>query len=323
MNKRYLITAMGGDIGDSVVCCLNREYGKSHLAGCDITPFVPGYDQVENFFLVPPFVEEDRYIKSILEKCAQYKITHVLPMTEGEIKVFDRKREVFSQAGIGLMIHNSRILDVALSKCKTAKAVEKMGLYSPKTWSRNVDFTELRYPVMVKPDCGCGSTGVCVAGNVRECQDAVSSIQDAVIQEYVGTSHDEYTVGIFSSGKTVVSIAFRRTLQHGMSRVVEYVKDEKIQEIAKTVADYFVLKGSLNIQMRKQNGEYYIFDINPRISSTVGFRYEMGFKDLIWWLELMDHDETDISYIPEELPVIGIRTYREKLFRTRFPDAEL
>lgn len=315
MSAHYLVTAMGGDIGGSVVRCLRKEFPKEALLGCDITPYVSEREEVGEFFLVPPYAEEERYIQTLLEKCKQYEITHVLPMTEGEIKLFDRHRELFASEGLKVMINRSDILQIAFSKFNTAEAVEKMGLNSPETWRTSETTEDLPYPVIVKPDDGCGSRGIRIIRDKQEYKRAVSQKADMIVQEYIGTPEEEYTVGLFSNGRDTKSIAFRRSIGYGgMSKMVERVEDEKIDQTARTVADAFKLEGAINIQMRKQNGEYYIFEINPRISSTVGFRYLLGFKDVRWWLDLLDGKKEEICYIPEKKPVVGIRTLGEKIY---------
>lgn len=238
-------------------------------------------------------------------------------MTEGEIQIFNKYREKTRLAGLKVMIQNSDLLDIAFSKYNTALAIKVMGLNSPKTWKPGEITEEIEYPVIVKPDRGCGSKYVKIITNLNEYHEAISIIPDAVIQEYIGKPEDEYTVGLFSNGKNVKVIAFKRMLDlNGMSKVVEVIEDKKINDIAETIAKYFNLKGSINFQMRKQRDQYYIFEINPRISSTVGFRYKLGFKDIIWWLELLDGNENEIYYKQEELPIMGVRSYEEKIFRS-------
>lgn len=316
MKARYLVTAIGGDIGSSVVHCLNKEFSRGNLVGCDITPYVSTYDEVDEFFLAPPYINEKKYIDVLLDECRAREISYILPMTEGEILIFDKYKELFKLKGIKIMINNSDILKIAFSKYDTTNAVKKMGLNSPKTWKPKENISEIQYPVIVKPDRGCGSRNVIIASDCWECELAVSKIPDAIIQEYIGSPENEFTVGVFSNGKDIKVIAFKRTLGlGGMSKMVELIEDEKINTMANTVAKAFHLEGAINLQMRKQKGEYYIFEINPRISSTVGFRYRLGFKDVKWWLDLLDGNREKIPYIPETLPAIGIRTLDEKIFR--------
>lgn len=316
MSVHYLVTAMGGDIGGSVVRCLRTEFPKESLLGCDITPYVSEREEVGKFFLMPSYEEKEKYLQTLLQKCKRYEVTHILPMTEGEIKLFDEYRNVFASEGLKIMINRSDILQVAFSKFNTAMAVAKMGLNSPKTW-RVEDMTEeLPYPVIIKPDDGCGSRGIQIIHDKQEYKIATFQKTNMIVQEYIGTAEEEYTVGLFANGKDMKSIAFKRSIGYGgMSKIVERIEDRKIDQIVQTVADTFELEGAINIQMRKQEGEYYIFEINPRISSTVGFRYLLGFKDVKWWLDLLDGKKEEICYIPEKKPVIGIRTLGEKIYR--------
>ena len=45
------------------------------------------------------------------------------------------------------------------------------------------------------------------------------------------------------------------------------------------------LNGSINVQLKINNSRYAIFEINPRLSSTVMMRHKLGFKDCLWWIE--------------------------------------
>ena len=40
----------------------------------------------------------------------------------------------------------------------------------------------------------------------------------------------------------------------------------------------------INIQFKIQNNQIKIFDINPRLSSTIKMRDLLGFKDCLWWI---------------------------------------
>lgn len=315
MKARYLITAVGGDIGSSVIRHLGKEFAKESLLSCDITSYASGRADAGEFFLVPPYADAEQYVDVLLKECGRRAITHILPMTEGEIIVFDQNRRLFEQAGIRLMIQDQKLLSIALSKSETARAVKAVGLKSPRTW-RPGDMEADAYPVVVKADRGCGSKHVRVANNRQEYDLALAVIPDAVVQEYVGSPEEEYTMGVFSDGTQTRCMAFRRTLSGGMTSMAELVEDEKLYHIARVAAEKLSLKGSINIQMRKQGGDYYIFEINPRISSTVGFRNLLGFQDVLWWLRLLDGETGFLDGTKQEHPpVVGVRTFGETIFR--------
>ena len=113
-------------------------------------------------------------------------------------------------------------METDFSKYNTARVVKQMGLNSPKTWKCGENIDEIIYPVIIKPDKGCGSRDIRIVKNLQEYEMSVLQIPDVIVQEYIGSSEEEYTVGVFSNGKDVKEIAFKRTLGFGgMSRMVE------------------------------------------------------------------------------------------------------
>jgi len=76
------------------------------------------------------------------------------------------------------------------------------------------------------------------------------------------------------------------------------------------------LIGAINVQLRMKDNEPYIFEINPRFSSTVGFRHRMGFQDFLWSIEhALGLQISD--YTP---PPIGTKIYRVGQEIIRYPD---
>jgi carbamoyl-phosphate synthase large subunit len=65
--------------------------------------------------------------------------------------------------------------------------------------------------------------------------------------------------------------------------------------------------------MRKFEDDYFVFEINPRISSTMSFRLQMGFNDVAWWIDMMDKKNVEKYTVPNE-NIYGVRNVEEKLF---------
>ena len=315
MKRKILVTAIGGDIGSAVVRCLKEEFPEDIIIGCDISRYNQGRDYVDKFFIAPPYSEVKKYCTFIENVCNEENITHFIPITEPEILILDGNRDFFNKYNIKLAINNSFLLDIAMNKYKTATYLLNNNILTPKSWRPSELDKQFLYPVIVKGEQGCGSKNVRVVNNQGEYIEALKSIKNPFIQEYVGNEYEEYTVGIFSDGTVVKSIAFKRKLGYGgMSIHVESVNDEKLNSIAIKTAHLLKLVGCMNIQLRKQNDNYYIFEINPRISSTVGFRHKIGFKDVIWWIRLLDNELGDIRNVKIQENIIGIRTLDEKIY---------
>jgi carbamoyl-phosphate synthase large subunit len=94
-------------------------------------------------------------------------------------------------------------------------------------------------------------------------------------------------------------------LNEVMSSLV-FVKNPIIQEfIPDQDGEYTV-----GVFARKHEGEYYIFEINPRFSSTVHIRSKMGFNDVLW--SLKDSDEYK-SFDPSQLETITFAVYQSEV----------
>jgi carbamoyl-phosphate synthase large subunit len=311
LSRNVFVTAIGGDIACATLRCIVRNHASDYIIGCDIAPHVQGIMYVNEFVIAPAYKDIYAYLSFIKKICIEKKITHFLPMTEAEIKIMNYNRDFFQEHNIKLMINNELVIQIASSKYKTASFLRSHNILAPQTFYEEDYKDKLSYPIIIKPDSSCGSKNIHIVYNDEEILSALSKPNHYVFQEYIGSADEEYTVGIFSDGNDIKSIALKRKLGFGgMSVFVETIDDPKVDKIAIQVAKSLQLKGSINIQMRKMQEYYYIFEINPRISSTVGFRDMFGFHDVIWWLDLLDGIENNVEY-KTVAGRIGIKTLDE------------
>lgn len=309
--KRILISAIGGDVGYGVIKALKASSHDLYFVGVDVKKYNAAYDLMDEFYEAPPFSDVPKWLQFVQEIIKKCQIDIFWPITEPEMKIVDKNRDLFEQ--VHVVMNKSNILEIALDKAKTASFLQANGIQTPKTWD-SIEYCEQKFPLIVKEAFGCGSHAVKLVNDRKELEQAVLEMQNPIIQEYVGNESDEYTLAVFTDKKTVNHIAFKRTLGlGGMSQYVELVVDEEFKNIAETIAYAFKLEGSVNIQMRKKNGKYYVFEINPRISSTIGFRYRLGFNDVSWWLDMIEGNEIFPYHSPEK-NVYGIRAVEEKIF---------
>ncbi|MCM1082002.1 MAG: ATP-grasp domain-containing protein [Clostridium sp.] len=293
--RRILVTAISGDIGNGVLKILQEEKDVL-LFGCDCNAVAVGMDLVSKFWQCPLAVHEN-YIDFILKICENYNIEYLIPVNEREIEIIGKNRHLFDARNIKLVIQQDNVLNICLDKARTMEFLDENGFDIPKTLSN------IKY--ICKPRKSNGSKNM-IVGNLLEALDS----DDYIIQEYI-EGEGEYTVGIFKNADIENIIAFRRVLKNGYSYQVELVKDKKLHEIAHKVATLLNLSGYINIQLMLKNKRYYIFEINPRISGTVRFRDGLGFRDVIWWLDMLDGKKVE-QYECKCKKAVGIKELNEK-----------
>lgn len=307
--RKILVTAISGDIGNGILKILKSE--DNILYGCDVNEIAVGMDLVEEFWQCRYAVEEG-YVDELLEKCIRYGITHLIPVNEREIEVIGSQRHRFEQADIKVVIQSQRILEICLDKYATAEFLADNGFDVPATYtsvSRRLD-TDKRY--ICKPRKSNGSKDIFVfSGSEAHNSVITDRISDScILQEYI-ESDDEYTVGLFRQEPTVNIIIFRRKLKDGYSSQVELTENDTIYNMAVKIAKLLELEGYINIQLRRKDDRYYIFEINPRISGTVRFRHMLGYTDVLWWLDLLDQNEIK-PYLQKYKKALGVRELNEK-----------
>ncbi|RXI47036.1 hypothetical protein DP130_10310 [Clostridium tetani] len=311
--KNILVTGIGGDIGQGIIKCLIDVNYASNLYGCDLDKYAAGQKLVKDFFLAPRVDVEEKYIEFLKKIIEEKNIEYIVPSTEAEIKLLGKYRNSKVFKDVNILINNQLILDTFLDKYKTITFFYENKIMCPKTYLIQ-EFTEqLPFPVILKLREGAGRKGFFIVNNKDDLTYFKRNYKKTIIQEIVGDIDHEYTIGVFSDGKKVNSIGFRRYLGYGsLSKYVEIENDTKIQELAEKIASITNLKGSINIQARKVKGDYIPFEINPRLSSTLYFRNYFGFQDLKWWIDI--NENIEVEYKPRYSKGIGIKTVGEVFF---------
>lgn len=287
--RRIFLTGIGGDVACAIIRCIFDKCQGDELYGIDIREYTPYMKLFKHVEIAPRYTDSIYwdYIKAFV---LNHEITHFIPTTEPEILIMNEHRVFFENNNIKLLLNNEKVLDICTSKYKTSKYLHDIGIDVPRTFKAEEYSGELGYPFILKADFGRGSSSLKIINTEADWMEA--SKKNMVCQQLIGVKDKEYTIGVFSNGHDVHSITMRRELGlGGMSIYVECCDIPEITEIARKVAKALQLYGSINIQLREENNKYYIFEINPRLSSTTGFRHLMGFTDVIWWLQTIDDEE--------------------------------
>lgn len=304
-----LVSAISGNVATGILRSLS---GHGYcLFGCDVGEYPAGIDLVKHCYRVP-YAKEDGYVSRLLQICDSENIQAVIPVNEKELEVLDKNRTVFAKQNIKLIMNNSFILHTCLDKYLCMRELERIGIQVPKT-TLSENFQSDMGDYILKPRFGCGSKQlkrVSEAEDVRQCEKEFGN--SLIVQEYLPDETGEYTMGVFSDGKTTRCIVFRRKLSHGYTTFVELVHDEEMEKIGLVVAEKWNLCGSINIQMRKKNGTAYVFEINPRLSGTTHFRALLGFNDALWWCKTVAGQSIP-PYVPQYGEAIGVREMNEKI----------
>jgi len=308
-----MVTAVGGGgFGEQILKALRLSGLDLEIVGTDMSPVSTGLCKVERGYVVPP-ASDARYPDILLSLCRRHGVLAVFPGSEAELKVLSACRSLFADAGIVLPINPADVIDIGLDKTRTFSFLDANGFACPKTFVVRAEADLARVdvaPCVLKPSIGGGgSVNVMIAQRPAEVQMLgrylLSLYDEFIVQEYVGTPEEEYTVGVLTSmdGEFINSIALKRNILSSLSNRVRVPNRSGNGALGRTLAissgisqgfiDRFPevtaaceaiaarlgSRSAINLQCRVVGGRVYVFEINPRFSGTTSLRAMVGFNE--------------------------------------------
>lgn len=301
--QNLFLTGCGGDIAISIARLVREDGLATRLIGADVQKDHAGqafFDEVIQL----PRADSPGYLDALGSVVAAYEPDLVVPLSEAELARLSAEN-IPEQLRSRLLMANARSIQVGLDKLLTFETLSAAGIPVPRTGLVGHG-PPPPLPCIVKLRRGQGSKGLTLVEdwNVHH---VFSTRAGDLWQEYLSESDQEFTCGLFRSAtQPLRSIVFRRTLSGGLTGSAEVVEDSRISRELERIADALELEGAINVQLRLEKGEPRIFEINPRFSSTVGFRHRLGFRDFEWSV-LTAFGEPLPAYSP---PPAGVRMYR-------------
>lgn len=326
---RVLVTAIGGGgHGDQILKALRLAPSSQYkIFGADSNPECPQASLVEKFVTLPS-ANDPSYMTVLLQICKKLQVQALFHGCEPELLLFAVNRRRFKDAGIFLPINNTALIQLCMDKAKTSARLAELGFSTPRylyvTSKRELGAIDW-FPIVVKPAVGSGgSTNVYIAQDNKELKALATYlglgtiISGFMIQEYVGTPDQEFTVGVLHDldGHYVNAIAVRRLMNSGLSMRTRVVNRTGRKELGpclvissgvsqghigryrevttqcREIADRLGSCGPLNVQCRFVDGKVRVFEINPRFSGTTSLRAMAGLNepDLLVRRHMLDQD---------------------------------
>lgn len=301
MKKKFFLSSIGGLLAQNVASCIRDEFPDAQIIGSDTHKEHAG-SNFADMVLIVERVESEKFLSSLSDNLREHKPQYYFPLNESELRLLSSLSSkdldgLFKETQI--VWSGKRVLDTFLDKESTMIFLDTIQLKRPKSYLSN-DFGSYKYPLIVKPRNSSGSKSLFLCNNLDELKSSLVFVKNPIIQEFIPDQDGEYTVGVFAKkGNGVRTISFRRRLSPGGGTSwCETYYDSNLVGICESIAKAIDLDGSINVQLRKFEGEYYIFEINPRFSSTVHIRYKLGFNDVLWSLEdSYDYKSFDASVL--------------------------
>jgi len=287
MNPSVMITGVGAVIGQGIIKSLQDQKIQYRLIGIDADPHSVGFQWTDNNYTVPR-ANDPRWMDSIIEICNRERVVLILPGIVQDVKSFLHHFEKIVNNTHALPLLNSpEALRVGFDKWElylfSTQNNIKMPLTQLATHESILTIQGSYYPFLLKPRGGMAGKGIYRAENADDLNFWMKRlpVNEYILQQYIGSDDDEYTVSIFGfkNGDISEPFALKRKLNYGSTFEAETINDPALSEVVSCMAKKLNIVGPTNFQFRKLDDGYYLMEVNPRFSSSTSIKSAFGFNE--------------------------------------------
>ena len=106
---------------------------------------------------------------------------------------------------------------------------------------------------------------------------AVNKYNQNEITAYKHIDGDEYTIDCYPlNGRAITTIRKRVEVKNGVCIKAKITQNEQLTDTAQKLVDHFHLNHPFCFQVIKQNSEYYLIDLNPRLGGGTSLSAATG-----------------------------------------------
>ena len=275
---KVLITSAGCGNSVSVIKCLNKQNELPiHITAIDMDESSAGL-HLANEHLIAPSIEDEScdYIDFLISTCREREIDVLFCSADHDNAIVSENKEEVELSGVTALCNEEDVTLRCSNKIKAIQHCVNNDIRIPKTNSgliresgrvihESIDWL----PLIIKPAVGRGGKLNKIIRSEEEKRRVVLE-KEFFYQEFIDGK--EYSIDTLSDrdGKCLAVLPRERVLvKAGESVKTKIVKDEKLIEYGKNLAELFELQGVGCLQCIEKDGKLYFIEINPRYGTGV------------------------------------------------------
>jgi carbamoyl-phosphate synthase large subunit len=283
-----------------------RRAGATTVAA-DVNPLAPALYRADRYALVPR-IDEDGYLPALRALVEEHDVRLIVPLTDLDQVTLAETRD---ELGALVLLPDAETVERLGDKYLAHLLFEEHGIASPPTWLPNTVPDDASFPLLVKARHGFGSRHIYRAEDRAQLGFFLGYTPvDSIVQACLGG--EEFSIDVFCDLDGRCLNAIPRTMiesKGGESIKGMTIRDERLIELARDVAEKLRLVGPANVQcFREEDGTHFITDINPRFGGGFPLPLVAGGR----------YPELALALARGERPEPRLGDFREGIVMTRF-----
>ena len=283
-----------------------RRAGATTVAA-DVNPLAPALYCADRYALVPR-IDDAGYLPALRALVEEHDVRLVVPLTDLDQVTLAESRD---ELGTLVLLPDAETVERLGDKYLAHLLFEERGIASPPTWLANTVPDDAALPLLVKARHGFGSRHIYRAEDRAQLGFFLGYTPvDSIVQACL--TGEEFSIDVLCDLDGHCLNAIPRTLiesKGGESIKGMTIRDERLIELARDVAEKLRLVGPANIQcFREEDGSHFITDINPRFGGGFPLPLAAGGR----------YPELALALARGERPEPRLGDFREGIVMTRF-----
>ena len=276
--KTVLLTGAGGPAPSGMISVL-RKWGY-RVISVDMHPHSPAFFLSDKSYVVPAGHSKE-FLPKLKTICEREKVDAIISVVDEElVNVIE-----LENFGIKVIQPLLNFTTLCLDKYKCMKKLRELGLAAPETWLASEVPENATYPLFVKPRVGRGSRGIGKVENSYELAEFIKesaySAEELLSQPYLPGTEYTVSVVVWRDGEVQSVVPKEIISKIGVTKMAITRKNKKIHQLCRDIQNKLKANGPFNVQLRLDNqGDPYVFEINPRFSTSITLTMASGIDEL-------------------------------------------
>jgi len=274
-----LITGAGGVATPSLIQRLQRLGYR--VVAADLDPQAVGLYLADAAYEVPAGGSPD-FPSALVRICERESVSAVIPLVDEELEA----ALALEARGTIVLLPRLEFVRTCLDKLALMRALDAAGIGAPATWLASAPPETPVFPLVAKPRTGRGSKGLSILRNQSDLGMMLASNplppDRVLLQQYI--DGPEFTVSVLAwrDGEVQAVVPKEIICKRGITRLAVTRRNAAVDAVCRAVQRELHADGPFNVQLRldRASGKPFIFEINPRFSTTVSLTIAAGVDEV-------------------------------------------
>lgn len=226
-----------------------------------------------------PYLNDDDFVSEIKKTVEEKRIRFLIPAMDEAGYILKKNEQII---GCEVVYPEISIAEILRKKSSTYEILQNV-IKTPEVY-KDINETEGKLPVFIKPDIGYGSRGARIIDKKEDLESISSNKYDFIVMENLPGK--EFTIDCFSDNNANLIFSGARErdrVRMGVSVSTRTVEDQKpFAKFANKISQALNLKGLWFFQLKEdRNGDLTLLEVAGRVSGSMALYRALGVNFII------------------------------------------